>query len=58
MEVKDENERLLQEQVRAYEKKILKLQKDHRCIMEENFQFKIKLHEKDMKFIRVLIVLD
>jgi len=45
-----ENERLLKEQVRVFEEKtlrrkekILKLEKDHRCIMEENFQLKMKL---------------
>ena len=45
-----ENERLLKEQVRVFEEKtlrrkekILKLEKDHWCIMEENFQLKMKL---------------
>ena len=62
-----ENERLLQEQVRVFEEKtlrrkekILKLEKDHRCIMEEKFQLKIKLQEyrtKEIKFVRNLIVL-
>ena len=60
----DEKERLLQEQVRALEekglrrkKKILTLQEDHRCLMEANFQLKIKFHEKEIKFVRILIIL-
>ena len=63
----DEKERLFQKQVRALEEKalrrkekILKLQQDHRCTIEENFQLKIKLHEyktKKMNYVRVLIVL-
>ncbi|XP_052208666.1 uncharacterized protein LOC127812293 [Diospyros lotus] len=60
---KEANERLLQEQVRAFEEKalrrkqkILKLKKDYRYIMEENLQLKLKFQLK-MKFVRVLIVL-
>ena len=46
--------------MRALEEKILKLQKDHRCTIKENFQLKIKFQEykaKELKFVRVLIVL-
>ena len=60
----NEKKRLLQKQVRALEekglrrkKKILTLQEDYRCLMEANFQLKIKLHEKEIKFVRVLIML-
>lgn len=60
----NEKETLLQEQIRALEEKalrrkknILTLKEDYRCLMEANFQLKIKLHERDMKFVRVLIVL-
>ena len=63
-----EKERVLQEHAMIFEEKairrkvkILKLQKNHRCLIEENFQLKIKLEEyrtKENKFVRSIIVLE
>jgi len=62
-----EKERILQEHARVFEEKafrrkekILKLQKDQRRLIEENFQLKIKFQEsriKENKFVKSIIVL-